>query len=69
MKNADRSYRFNRDADTGRFTIGREAFARISAVEGLALSEEMRRDLEAFDRAGTAPEERRRAAIAKYGKR
>ena len=50
------------------FTIGRRGFAKISAVEGLHLSDEMKKDLEAFDRKGFSGEERRRVIINKYGR-
>ena len=43
------------------FVLGRERFARISAVEGVALTPEMRATLERFDREGLSAEERRRA--------
>lgn len=45
------------------FVLGRERFAQISAVEGIALTEEMRATLDSFDRQGLSPEERRRAIL------
>jgi hypothetical protein len=42
--------------------------AAINAVEGLHLTEEMRRDFREFDRRGLSAEERRRAIAAKYGR-
>ena len=54
-----------RDRD---FTIGRRGFAKISAVEGLHLSDEMKQDFEALDRKGLSGEERRRVIIGKYGR-
>jgi hypothetical protein len=51
------------------FTIGRQGFAMISAVEGLHLSDEMKRDLQEFDRKRLPGDERRRAIIRKYGKK
>jgi len=50
------------------FTIGLADFARISAVEGLRLSAEMKRMLREFDRQNLSAEERRRRIVAKYGK-
>jgi hypothetical protein len=50
------------------FTIGHEAFARISAVEGLHFSAEMKKVLQELDRRGLSPESRRRVLAAKYGK-
>ncbi len=48
------------------FVLGRERFARISAVEGVALTDEMRATLERFDREGLSAEERRRAIHGQY---
>lgn len=45
------------------FVLGRDRFARISAVEGIALTEEMRATLDRFDREGLSAEERRRAIL------
>jgi hypothetical protein len=46
--------------------LGREAFARISAVEGIRLTDDMRAEFERFDREGLSPAERRRAIIARF---
>ena len=51
-----------------RFTLGRETFAKISAVEGLHLSPAMRNEFREFDRKKLSPKERRAAIAAKYGK-
>ena len=48
------------------FVLGRERFARISAVEGIALTDEMRATLERFDREGLSADERRRAILARF---
>lgn len=50
------------------FTLGRAAFARISAVEGIRLTPEMENDLNTYDRRGLSAAERRKAIFAKYGK-
>lgn len=50
-------------------TLGRQRFAKISAIEGISLSLSARLDLEEFDRKGLSPEERRAAISRKYGKR
>jgi hypothetical protein len=50
------------------FKIGREDFAAISAVEGLDLSDEMRREFRQFDAEGLSASERRKWIIAKYGR-
>jgi hypothetical protein len=48
------------------FTLGRERFAQISAVEGIALTPAMRAELERFDREGLSAAERRRAILAGF---
>ena len=48
------------------FVLGRERFARISAVEGIALTDDMRATLERFDREGLSADERRRAILARF---
>jgi hypothetical protein len=50
------------------FTLRRAQFAKISAVEGVKLSEQMLREFEEFDRHGLSAEERRRAIISGYAK-
>ena len=47
-------------------TIGRAAWRKICAVEGIALSKEAEQMFEEFDRLGLSPEERRRRIIAKH---
>lgn len=47
-----------RDSKTGRFIIGRKAFARVSAVEGITVPKTIARELERLDKASDA--ERRR---------
>jgi hypothetical protein len=48
--------------------IGREAFAAISAVEGIRLSAEMKRRTAEFDRRGLTTDERVRAIVAIHQK-
>lgn len=48
------------------FILGRAGFARISAVEDLALTPEMQSALERFDREGLSADERRRRIIARF---
>jgi hypothetical protein len=50
------------------FTLARAQFAKISAVEGIKLSQQMVREFEAFDQDGLSAEERRRAIISGYSK-
>lgn len=47
-------------------TLGREAAAKISAVEGISLEGEARRDLEGFDSQSLSPQERRLRIGLKY---
>ncbi len=49
------------------FTVGRDPFEKISAVEGIQISGEMKRDLRAFDRKTLSADEQRRVVLAKYG--
>lgn len=57
-----------RDSRTGRFTLGRARFDKISKVEGMSLSREMTRDFREFDRASLPAEERRERIMRKYAK-
>jgi hypothetical protein len=47
--------------------VGRHAFAKISAVEGIRLSPEMAKDFAEFDRKGLSAGERRKVIARKYG--
>ena len=53
-------------APTG-VTIGRQGFARISAVEGIRLTNEMRADFQDFDLKRLSNAERRLTIARKYG--
>lgn len=57
------------EASSKRVTLGRKSFAKISAVEGIHLSTEMKQDFLEFDRKGLSPDDRRRAISKKYGKK
>lgn len=48
------------------FVIGRAAFAKISAVEGVALTQDSRKMFEDFDRQDLSADQRRAAIIAKH---
>jgi hypothetical protein len=50
------------------FTLGRNAMASISAVEGVHLTADMQRDFRDFDHRGLSAGKRRRAIAGKYGK-
>jgi hypothetical protein len=56
-----------RSASTGRFVLGRAAFASISAVEGIKISKSMGAALRRT--AGMAAQERRSMLASKYGKK
>ncbi len=51
------------------FVLSRGGFAKISAVEGIHLTPEMKRDMRDFDRKGLSAAERRRAILNKYGRK
>lgn len=48
------------------YTIGRDAFAKISAVEGIYLTKELRKDFQVFEEKGLSPKDRRDAISKKY---
>jgi len=54
---------------SGRFVIGRDRFAKISAVEGLRVTAAMETEFRDFDRRGLSAQERRKIIANKYGKR
>lgn len=56
-----------RTADSGT-VIGRERFAKISAVEGIELTLPMKRRAAEFDRRRLSPEQRIRAIVAAHRK-
>ncbi|MDR3526079.1 MAG: hypothetical protein P4L57_02295 [Rhizomicrobium sp.] len=53
---------------TSGFTLGRLAFAQISAVEGIRLTPEMETDLLQYDQKGLSVSERHTAILEKYAK-
>ncbi len=52
--------------EKGGYTIGRDAFAKISAVEGIYLTKELRHDFQMFEEKGLSPKDRRDAIAKKY---
>jgi hypothetical protein len=56
-----------RSVDT--YALGGDGFDKISAVEGIFITEEMKRDFRALDSKRLSPERRRQWLIAKYGSR
>lgn len=57
-----------RKPTNGGITLGRDGFARISAVEGMSLTPAMKQRAAEFDRRGLSPEERIRAIVAVHRK-
>ena len=57
-----------RRAADGRFVLGRGAFQKISAVEGIRFSTGLKKTLRELDRQGMTGPERRRVLAGKYGK-
>lgn len=56
-----------RDAKAG-FTLGREGFAKISAVEGIHLSPDMEKRFRDFDRQGLSAGDRRETIARAFAK-
>ncbi len=50
------------------FILGRAGFEKISAVEGIRFSSELKKAFRDLDRAGAPAHERRRVMAGKYGK-
>lgn len=61
--------KLTRDAATGQFVPGREAFATISAVEGSGLSKEAEARLAELDRRGVTGDARRQAVSETFRQR
>jgi hypothetical protein len=68
MKAKKTSRKIARSSSTGRFIIGRDAFDKISAIEGINLTPAMKRTFKELDKQGLTPAQRRKALIAKYGR-
>jgi hypothetical protein len=49
------------------FTLGRANFEKISSVEGIRYSADLKQTFRQFDRKGVSPAERRYAIATKYG--
>jgi hypothetical protein len=56
-----------RSVDT--YSLGEASFDRISAVEGVFVSDEMKRMFRSLDRKRLSPEKRREWLVSKYGPR
>jgi hypothetical protein len=59
----------HRSSEAGRFVVGGKASAKISKVEGMTLSKDMRSIFRDFDRKGLSADARRTKLIGKYGKK
>ena len=57
----------NQKVNTG-YIIGRDIFAKISAVEGIYLTKEMREDFSLFEQKNLSREDRREAISKKYAR-
>jgi hypothetical protein len=68
MKKTGSSKKVGRSSKTGKFTIGQERFAKISAVEGIVLTKQMRSRVSEFDKKRMSAEERRTTIIQAYRK-
>jgi hypothetical protein len=49
-------------------TLGRDRFAKISEVEGIALTPQMKKRVAEFERMGLSAAERRRSIVRAYSK-
>jgi hypothetical protein len=56
-----------RNSETGQFVIGRDAFGKVSEVEGIVVSRRLKADLRRLESA--SPEKRRSVLSEKYGKK
>jgi hypothetical protein len=56
------------DTKAKSLTLGRKSFEKISAVEGLRLSSEMKGTFRTLDKSGASAAVRRRTIVEKYGK-
>jgi hypothetical protein len=54
---------------TSGYVLGRQNFAKISAVEGIRLSRDQNEDFGDFDRRALPPKTRRAILAAKYGEK
>ncbi|MEP0709069.1 MAG: hypothetical protein ABJL17_05835 [Parvibaculum sp.] len=56
----------SRKRPSKRFTLGRQAFVKISEIEGFKMSPTMEAEFQEFDKKGLSAEERRRAIARKF---
>jgi hypothetical protein len=67
MKKRGSSFNIKRSAKSG-MILGRERFAKISAVEGIVLTPSMKKRATDSERRGLSGEERRREIVRAYRK-
>ena len=65
-RRSDAKNQAKQSRSAGRFVLGRDQFAQIRAVEGVALSDEMRSIRERMDSQNLTPAERRHAIIVRH---
>jgi hypothetical protein len=68
MKKRKPTPKVGRAAKAG-MMLGRDRFTKISSVEGVVLTPEMKKRLAEFDRKGLSAEERRTSIVRAYRKR
>ena len=68
MKNRGSQRGARRRSTASGVIVGRQRFAKISAVEGIELSPAAKKRVAEFDRLGLSPEERVRAIVAAHRK-
>ncbi len=66
-KAASAGRQVKRDSKSGQFVLGREAFGKVSEVEGIVVSGGLEADLRRLG--GATPEKRRAVLSQKYGKK
>lgn len=66
MKQRSHPKEKERKQSSGSFVLGRAAFAKVSAVEGIRPTQAMEEEFREYDRQGLSAEERRRAITRKY---
>ena len=66
---AGKKTHIHRSSEAGQFIVGGKASAKISKVESMTLSKDMRTTFRDFDRKGLSPDVRRTKLIDKYGKK
>ncbi|MFZ0607096.1 MAG: hypothetical protein WBD53_15420 [Xanthobacteraceae bacterium] len=67
QKKTSRKRNAKRTSVARRLTIGLAGFEKISAIEGLHLTRDMKATFGEFDRQGASPAQRRAAIIKRYG--